>query len=72
MYICYNNNNSYFFHDQDVIQTQEQSITELLKSVKEQSDQINHQRTKIKILEEKVDVRDCRKIIRRREGVREG
>ncbi|XP_018532843.1 angiopoietin-related protein 3 [Lates calcarifer] len=38
----------------DVIQTQEQSITELLKSVKEQSDQINHQRTKIKILEEKL------------------
>ncbi|KAE8291229.1 Angiopoietin-related protein 3 Angiopoietin-5 [Larimichthys crocea] len=37
----------------EVIQTQEQSITELLKAVREQSDQLNHQRLKIKILEEK-------------------
>lgn len=44
---------------QDVIHSQEQNIIELLKAVSAQSDQINHQRTKIKILEEKVDVRDC-------------
>lgn len=44
------------FFDQEVIQTQEQSITELLKAVREQSDQLNHQRAKIKNLEEKVNV----------------
>ncbi|XP_051265217.1 angiopoietin-related protein 3-like [Dicentrarchus labrax] len=38
----------------EVINTQEQSITELLKAVREQSDQLNHQRVKIKILEEKL------------------
>ncbi|XP_070830789.1 angiopoietin-related protein 3-like [Chaetodon trifascialis] len=38
----------------EVIHTQEQSITELLKAVREQSDQLNHQRVKIKILEEKL------------------
>ncbi|XP_077415171.1 angiopoietin-related protein 3-like [Vanacampus margaritifer] len=36
-----------------VINTQEQSITELLKAVREQSDQLNYQRIKIKSLEEK-------------------
>lgn len=51
---------SYFiFPDQDVIHSQEQSIIELLKAVSAQSDQINHQRTKIKILEEKVGFRNC-------------
>lgn len=39
---------------QDVIHTQERSIAELLKAVKEQSDQLVHQRSKIKTLEEKV------------------
>ncbi|XP_040000018.1 angiopoietin-related protein 3-like [Xiphias gladius] len=38
----------------DVIHSQEQSIMELLKAVREQSDQINHQKTKIKILEDKL------------------
>ncbi|XP_041804865.1 angiopoietin-related protein 3-like [Chelmon rostratus] len=38
----------------EVIHTQEQSITELLKAVREQSDQLNHQRVKIKVLEEKL------------------
>ncbi|XP_022049215.1 angiopoietin-related protein 3-like [Acanthochromis polyacanthus] len=38
----------------EVILSQEQSITELLKAVREQSDQLNHQRTKIKLLEEKL------------------
>ncbi|XP_047446599.1 angiopoietin-related protein 3-like [Mugil cephalus] len=38
----------------EVIRSQEQSITELLKSVTEQSDQLNYQRTKIKTLEEKL------------------
>lgn len=38
----------------DVIHNQEQSIIELLKAVSEQSDQLNHQRTQIKMLEEKV------------------
>ncbi|XP_077377826.1 angiopoietin-related protein 3-like [Festucalex cinctus] len=37
-----------------VINTQEQSITELLKAVREQSDQLNYQRIKIKSLEEKL------------------
>ncbi|KAM3842795.1 angiopoietin-related protein 3-like [Diretmus argenteus] len=38
----------------DVIHTQERSITELLIAVREQSDQLNHQRSKIKTLEEKL------------------
>ncbi|XP_042285425.1 angiopoietin-related protein 3-like [Thunnus maccoyii] len=37
-----------------VIHSQDQSITELLKAVREQSDQLNHQRIKIKALEEKL------------------
>ncbi|XP_051943647.1 angiopoietin-related protein 3-like [Hippocampus zosterae] len=37
-----------------VINNQEQSITELLKAVSEQSDQLNDQRVKIKSLEEKL------------------
>lgn len=45
-----------------MIHTQEQSITELLKAVREQSDQLNLQKVKIKILEEKVNFRDCKKI----------
>ncbi|KAG7524575.1 hypothetical protein JOB18_013960 [Solea senegalensis] len=39
-----------------VIHSQEQSITELLKAVREQSNQINYQKTKIKTLEEKLTV----------------
>ncbi|XP_068197119.1 angiopoietin-related protein 3-like [Antennarius striatus] len=35
----------------DMIRAQEQNISELLKAVKEQSDQLNHQRVKIKSLE---------------------
>lgn len=54
-----------------MIHSQEQSIIELLKAVREQSDQLNHQRVKIKILEEKVNVRDGRKMIRAG-GVKEG
>ncbi|XP_044076808.1 angiopoietin-related protein 3-like [Siniperca chuatsi] len=38
----------------ELIHSQEQSITELLKAVREQSDQLNHQRVKIRILEEKL------------------
>ncbi|XP_070775611.1 angiopoietin-related protein 3-like [Enoplosus armatus] len=38
----------------EVIHSQEHSITELLKAVREQSDQLNHQRVKIRILEEKL------------------
>ncbi|XP_069020759.1 angiopoietin-related protein 3-like [Embiotoca jacksoni] len=37
----------------EVIHGQEQSITELLKAVREQSDQLNQQRKEIKLLEEK-------------------
>lgn len=48
-----------FVFFQEVIRSQEQSITELLKAVSAQNDQMNHQRAKIKILEEKVDGRDC-------------
>ncbi|XP_024909597.1 angiopoietin-related protein 3-like [Cynoglossus semilaevis] len=39
-----------------VIHSQERSITELLKAVRDQSDQINFQKTKIKNLEEKLSV----------------
>nr|XP_019956565.1 PREDICTED: angiopoietin-related protein 3-like [Paralichthys olivaceus] len=39
-----------------VIHSQEMSITELLKAVRDQSDQINYQRGKIKNLEEKLTV----------------
>lgn len=39
---------------QDVIEVQERTITDLLKAVREQHDQLNHQKTKIKTLEEKV------------------
>ncbi|XP_054624667.1 angiopoietin-related protein 3-like [Dunckerocampus dactyliophorus] len=38
----------------EVITSQEQSITELLNAVREQSDQLNYQRIKIKNLEEKL------------------
>lgn len=37
-----------------MINNQEQSMTELLKAVREQSDQLNYQMVKIKSLEEKV------------------
>ncbi|XP_037313051.2 angiopoietin-related protein 3-like [Pungitius pungitius] len=40
----------------EVIHSQERSITELLEAVREQSDQLNHQRAKIRILEEKFTV----------------
>lgn len=39
---------------QDVIETQERTITDLLKSVKEQHEQLNYQKIKIKSLEDKV------------------
>nr|XP_029480084.1 angiopoietin-related protein 3-like isoform X1 [Oncorhynchus nerka] len=38
----------------DVIHTQERSISELLKAVREQSDQLDHQRSKMKTLEVKL------------------
>ncbi len=41
---------------QDVIETQERTITDLLKSVKEQHEQLNYQKTKIKGLEDKVSI----------------
>ncbi len=41
---------------QDVIETQERTITDLLKSVKEQHEQLNYQKTKIKSLEDKVSI----------------
>ncbi|XP_059200418.1 angiopoietin-related protein 3-like [Centropristis striata] len=40
----------------EVIHSQERSITELLKAVSEQSDQLNYQRVKIRNLEEKLTV----------------
>lgn len=49
---------SCLFPAQDVIQTQEHNIRELLNAVREQSDQLNHQRVKIKSLEDKVNVGD--------------
>lgn len=39
---------------QEVIEAQEKTITDLLQAVKEQHDQLDNQKTKIKILEEKV------------------
>lgn len=41
---------------QEVIEAQENTITNLLKAVKEQHDQLDHQKFKIKNLEEKVVV----------------
>jgi hypothetical protein len=41
---------------QDVIAAQERTITDLLKAVREQHDQLNHQKTKIRTLEEKVHI----------------
>lgn len=43
------------WHFQEVIEAQEKTITDLLKAVKEQHDQLDNQKTKIKNLEEKVD-----------------
>ena len=40
-----------------MIETQDKTITNLLKAVKEQHDQLDHQKMKIKNLEEKVN--DC-------------
>lgn len=45
---------SWYF--QEVIEAQEKTITNLLKAVKEQHDQLDNQKIKIKNLEEKVDV----------------
>lgn len=42
---------------QDVIDTQEKTIKDLLKSVKEQHEQLNSQINKIKSLEEKVEIK---------------
>lgn len=39
---------------QEVIEGQEKTITDLLQAVKEQHDQLDNQKSKIKILEEKV------------------
>lgn len=41
-------------HIQEVIEAQEKTISDLLQAVKEQHDQLDNQKTKIKILEEKV------------------
>ena len=43
------------WHFQEVIETQEKTITNLLKAVGEQHDQLDNQKMKIKNLEEKVD-----------------
>lgn len=40
--------------NQDVIQAQERSISDLLKAVREQSEHLNDQKNKIKNLEKKV------------------
>lgn len=39
---------------QDVIESQERTITDLLKAVREQNEQLNYQKNKIKTLEDKV------------------
>lgn len=57
-----------FLSDQEVIHTQDQSITELLKAVREQSDQLNLQKLKIKTLEEKVNVRKV-SVVGQEEGI---
>lgn len=43
------------WHFQEVIQGQEKTITNLLKAVREQHDQLDNQKMKIKNLEEKVN-----------------
>lgn len=48
-------------HIQEVIEAQEKTITDLLQAVKEQHDQLDNQKTKIKILEEKVKKNKKRK-----------
>lgn len=42
------------WHFQEVIEAQEKTINNLLKAVTEQHDQLDHQKVKIKNLEEKV------------------
>ncbi|XP_028450126.1 angiopoietin-related protein 3 [Perca flavescens] len=49
----------------ELIHSQERSITELLNAMREQSDQLNHQRIMIKTLEEKVMDGDARDTIER-------
>lgn len=39
---------------QDVIESQERTITDLLRAVREQNEQLNNQKNKIKSLEDKV------------------
>lgn len=55
----FNRSSDSYFMFQDVIRSQEHSITELLKAVSAQNDQMDHQREKIKVLEQKVAARDC-------------
>lgn len=43
------------WHFQEVIEAQDKTITNLLNAVKEQHDQLDHQKMKIKNLEEKVN-----------------
>lgn len=50
--IYYNDTFCYF---QEVIETQEKTIVNLLNAVREQHDQLNNQKIKIKTLEDKVD-----------------
>lgn len=47
--------NGNYCHFQEVIETQEKTIVDLLSAVREQHDQLNNQKIKIKTLEDKVD-----------------
>lgn len=51
----YNGEMLLLWHFQEVIVSQEKTITDLLKAVREQHDQLDNQKIKIKNLEEKVD-----------------
>lgn len=51
----YNGEMLLLWHFQEVIEAQEKTITNLLKAVREQHDQLDNQKIKIKNLEEKVD-----------------
>ncbi|XP_056119543.1 angiopoietin-related protein 3-like [Rhinichthys klamathensis goyatoka] len=51
----------------EIIQTQEKSITDLLKAVNEQSEQLNNQRTKIKGLENKLSIQETAENLRNRQ-----
>lgn len=54
IHVCNGKTIILLWYFQEVIESQEKTITNLLKAVKEQHDQLDNQKSKIKNLEEKV------------------